>query len=59
MQISKLNNNSNRYKTINFDQLINDLELFTGKKQDRIKLNYTLLKHENIYYNEFTYFIKI
>lgn len=59
MKISKLNNNSNHYNTINFDQLVNDLELSTGKKQDRISLNYRLLSHENIYNNNFTYFIKI
>ena len=59
MQITKHNNNSNRYKTINFNQLINDLELSTGKKQNRIKLNYRLLQHENIYLNDYTYFIKI
>ena len=39
MQISKLNNNSNRYKIINFNQLINDLELFTGKKRSQISFS--------------------
>ena len=52
-------NNSNIHKTINFNQLVNDLELFTGKKQNRIKLNYRLLSNENIYCNDFTYFNKI
>jgi len=46
MQIKKYNNNSNRSQTISFTQLINDLELFTGKKQNRIKLNYRLLNKE-------------
>ena len=55
MQITKHNNNSNRYKNINFNQLINDLELSTGKKQNRIKLNYRLLNNENIINNKFTY----
>ena len=30
---------SNKYDTIKFNELINDLELFTGKKQNRIKLS--------------------
>lgn len=59
MLISKLNNNSNRYKIINFDRLVNDLELSTGRKQNRIKLNYRLLNHEQLYNNDFAYFIKI
>ena len=36
MQITKKHNNSNRCKTINFIQLISDLELYTGKKQNRV-----------------------
>ena len=52
-------NNSDYHKTINFTQLVNELELFTGKKQNRIKLNYRLLNNENIYCNDFTYFNKI
>jgi len=59
MQITKKHNNSNRTKTISFNHLISDLELSTGKKQNRINLNYRLLNHENLYYNDFTYFIKI
>lgn len=59
MLIQKVNKLTNHIKTIDFDRLINDLELFTGKKQNKIKINYTLLKHENIYANDFTYFIKI
>ena len=59
MQITKKNNNSNRYKTINFNRLISELELSTGKKQNRINLNYRLLNHEQLYSNDFTYFIKI
>ena len=59
MLITKHNNNSNHNKTISFTQLVNDLELFTGKKQNRIKLNYRLLNNENIYCNNFTYFNKI
>ena len=52
-------NNSDYHKTINFTQLVNELELFTGKKQNRINLNYRLLSNENIYCNDFTYFNKI
>ena len=52
-------NNSDYHKTINFTQLVNELELFTGRKQNRIKLNYRLLSNENIYCNDFTYFNKI
>lgn len=59
MQITKKHNNSNRCKTINFNHLISELELHTGKKQNRISLNYTLLNHEHIYANDYTYFIKI
>ncbi len=59
MQITKKHNNSNRYKTINFNHLISDLELSTGRKQNRIDINYRLLKHEQLYVNDFTYFIKI
>jgi len=59
MLITKRNNNSNHIHTISFTQLINDLELFTGRKQNRIKLNYRLLNNENIYVNDFTYFNKI
>ena len=59
MLITKRNNNSNMYKTIDFLQLVRDLELFTGKKQNRINLNYRLLNNENIYCNEFSYFNKI
>jgi len=59
MLITKHDNNSNKHKTINFTQLVNDLELFTGRKQNRINLNYRLLNNENIYCNDFTYFNKI
>jgi len=58
MQIKKYDNNSNRYQTISFTQLINDLELFTGKKQNRIKLNYRLLNNECIKINDNEYFKK-
>ena len=56
---TKHNNNSDYHKTINFTQLVNELELFTGRKQNRINLNYRLLSNENIYCNNFTYFNKI
>jgi len=59
MQIKKYNNNSNHSQTISFIQLINDLELFTGKKQNRIKLNYRLLNNECIKINDNEYFKKI
>ncbi len=59
MQITKHNNNSNRYKTINFNHLISDLELYTGIKQNRVSLNYRLLNHEQLCANDYTYFIKI
>jgi len=59
MQITKKHNNSNHRKTINFNRLISDLELFTGIKQNRIDINYRLLKHEQLYANDYTYFIKI
>ena len=59
MLITKRSNNSNKHKTINFNQLVNDLELFTGLKQNRISLNYRLLNNENVYCNDFTYFNKI
>ena len=59
MLITKHDNNSNHHKTINFIQLVKDLELFTGKAQNRIQLNYRLLNNENIYINDFTYFNKI
>jgi len=58
MQIKKYNNNSNHSQTISFIQLINDLELFTGKKQNRIKLNYRLLNNECIKINDNEYFKK-
>jgi hypothetical protein len=51
--------NSNKYDTIKFNQLINELELFTGVKQNRINLNYRLLNNESIYINDFTYFNRI
>jgi len=59
MLITKYDNNSNHTHTIKFNQLIDDLELFTGRKQNRIKLNYRLLSNESIYCNDFTYFNKI
>jgi len=59
MQISKHNNNSNRFKTISFIQLIKDLELFTGYKQNKTKLNYRLLNNECIKLNDNEYFKKI
>ncbi len=59
MQITKKHNNSNRYNTINFNHLISDLELSTGIKQNRIDINYRLLNHEQLYVNDYTYFIKI
>lgn len=59
MQITKRNNNSNHIKTILFNHLISDLELSTGRKQNRIKLNYRLLSNESIHCNDFTYFNKI
>jgi len=46
---------SNHHKTISFNQFVDELEA-TGKKQNRLKLNYRLLSNEDIYYNEFTYF---
>jgi hypothetical protein len=46
-------------KTIKFLDLIKDLEMFTGLKQNRVHLNYKLLDHQNIFTNEFTYFMKI
>ena len=58
MLITKKHNNSNRYNTINFNRLISELELSTGKKQNRIKLNYKLLNNESIINNDFTYFKK-
>lgn len=58
MQITK-KHKSNRCKTISFIHLINDLELFIGKKQNRVNLNYRLLNHEQLYANDYTYFIKI
>lgn len=58
MLITKKNNNNHHTKTISFNRLIDDLEC-TGIKQNRINLNYRLLNHENIYYNDYTYFIKI
>lgn len=51
--------NFNHHKTIKFNQLIDDLELFTGKKQNRTKLCYRLLSNETLYCNKFTYFNKI
>ena len=59
MLITKKHDNSNRYDTINFNHLISDLELSTGKKQNRIKLNYRLLNNESIINNDYTYFKKI
>lgn len=59
MLITKKHNNSNSTDTINFNHLISDLELSTGKKQNRIDLNYRLLNHEQLYANDYTYFIKI
>jgi len=58
MQIKKYNNNSNHSQTISFTQLVKDLELFTGKKQNRIKLNYRLLNNECIKINDNEYFKK-
>ena len=58
MLITK-HDNSNNAHTIKFNQLVNELELYTGKKQNRIKLNYRLLNQENIYCNEFTYFRRL
>lgn len=48
---------SNHHKTISFNQLVGELEA-TGKKQNRVKLNYRLLSNKDIYLNEFTYFNK-
>ena len=59
MQITKKHINSNRYKTINFNHLIVDLELHTGTKQNRTGINYRLLNHEQLCANDYTYFIKI
>ena len=51
--------NSNKYDTIKFNEFINDLELFTGKKCNRSKLNYRLLNNENIKINDTIYNKKI
>ena len=51
--------NDNKQDTIKFTELVNDLELYTGKKCNRIKLNYRLLNNENININGFTYNKKI
>jgi hypothetical protein len=45
-------------KEITFNDLVNDLEL-TGKKQNRIRLNYKLLNKERICTTQFTYSLKI
>ena len=50
---------SNKYDTIKFNDFINDLELFTGLKCNRIKLNYRLLNNENININDTMYNKKI
>ncbi len=59
MLITKHNNNSNNTHTIKFNQFVTELELFTGKKQNRINLNYRLLNNESIFVNDFTYFNRI
>ena len=51
--------NSNKYDTIKFNDFVNDLELFTGKKYNRVKLNYRLLNNENIKINDTMYNKKI
>ena len=53
------NGTSNKYDTIKFNDFINDLELFTGKKCNRVKLNYRLLNNENININDTIYNKKI
>ena len=59
MLITKHDNNSNKHKTINFTQLVNDLELFTGQKQNRINLTHRLLNNECINIDDVTYNKKI
>ena len=52
-------NKDNRCETIKFNEFVNDLELTEKKKQNRVCLNYRLLNHENIFVNDFTYFLKL
>lgn len=56
MQITKHNNNTNISNTINFIQLIKELELSTGYKSNKRRINYRLLNNESITLNQYTYF---
>ena len=47
--------NSNKYDTIKFNDFINEYELFTGLKCNRVKLNYRLLNNECIIVNDTMY----
>ena len=47
--------NSNKYDTIKFNEFINEYELFTGLKCNRVKLNYRLLNNECIIVNDTMY----
>jgi hypothetical protein len=44
---------------INFIQFAREVEHYTGCKQNRSRLNFRLLDHQNIFTTEFTYFLKI
>ena len=50
---------SNKYDTIKFNDFINEYELFTGVKVNRVKLNYRLLNNECIKINDTIYNKKI
>ncbi len=49
----------NRCRVLKFNEFINDVEHFNKIKANRINLNYRLLNHENIFCNDFTYFLKL
>ena len=50
---------SNKYDTIKFNEFINEYELFTGLKCNRVKLNYRLLNNDTIKINDTMYNKKI
>jgi hypothetical protein len=57
--IKKSNSTPFNYERINFLQFAREIEHYTGYKQSRKRLNFRLLNHENIFTNQFTYFLKI
>lgn len=57
MDVFKKDKN-NLCNKMSFTQFVDDIELLTGKKQNKVKLNYKLLSREDMHIGNYTYSLK-